>query len=75
MSDDAIQIVGYVAMGLVAISFLMRDIKALRFMNMIGAATFIWWGILLNQAPIYLLNTFIVLVNLYYLLKPTPPKK
>lgn len=75
MSDTTIEIIGYVAMGLVGISFLMKEIRVLRFFNLLGASTFILWGVLLKQPPIYLLNSFIVLVNLYYLLKKKEPKK
>lgn len=70
-----INILGYIAMALVGISFLMKDIRTLRLFNLVGAATFIVYGILLNEPPIYILNSFIVTVNLYYLfLKPKPKK-
>ncbi len=75
MTDSTIEIIGYIAMAFVGISFVMKGIKALRLFNLIGASTFIVYGILLNQPPIYLLNTFIVLVNLYYLLKSDTEKK
>lgn len=70
-----IEIIGYVAMALVGISFLMKDIKTLRFFNLLGASVFIIYGILLRQPPIYILNTFIVLVNLYYLRKASREQK
>ena len=63
------EVLGYIAMGFVGISFLMKNILTLRLLNLIGAATFIVYGIMLNEPPIYILNAFIVVVNLYYLLK------
>jgi|TARA_B110000971_G_C20022714_1_gene507169 hypothetical protein len=67
MSDSIIEYIGYVAMAFIGISFLMKDIRKLRLLNLIGAGLFIFYGILLKQPPIYLLNSFILLVNIYYL--------
>ncbi len=75
MTDTAIEIIGYIAMALIAISFLMKEIRLLRILNLLGAFAFIVYGILLKQAPIYLLNSFILLVHVYYLLKPKTEKK
>lgn len=67
MSDSIIEYIGYVAMAFIGVSFLMKDIRKLRLLNLIGAGLFIFYGILLKQPPIYLLNSFILLVNIYYL--------
>ena len=67
MSDSIVEYIGYVAMAFIGISFLMKDIRKLRLLNLIGAGLFIFYGILLKQPPIYLLNSFILLVNIYYL--------
>ncbi|MEN8786200.1 MAG: uroporphyrinogen decarboxylase [Flavobacteriales bacterium] len=75
MTDSTIEIIGYIAMALIAISFLMKEIRLLRIFNLLGAFTFIVYGVLLDQAPIYLLNSFILLVHVYYLLKPKTEKK
>ena len=71
MEETTIEYIGYVAMAFIGISFLMKDIRKLRLLNLIGAGLFIVYGILLKKPPIYLLNSFIVLVNIYYLF----PKK
>ncbi|MDB9932366.1 MAG: uroporphyrinogen decarboxylase [Flavobacteriales bacterium] len=72
-----VDIVGYLAMGFIGISFLMKDIRALRLLNLVGAGLFIAYGFLLtpSQPPIYILNSFIVLVNIYYLTKKPEVKK
>ncbi|MEZ7901876.1 MAG: hypothetical protein ACI8RY_000776 [Urechidicola sp.] len=67
MSDSIVEYIGYVAMAFIGVSFLMKDIRKLRLLNLIGAGLFIFYGILLKQPPIYLLNSFILLVNIYYL--------
>jgi hypothetical protein len=75
MSGTTIEYIGYVAMIFIGISFLMKDIRKLRLLNLIGAGLFIFYGILLKQPPIYLLNSFIVIVNLYYLFQKKEIKK
>lgn len=67
ISEFTIEIIGYIAMFLVGISFLMKNVRTLRFINLIGCLIFIFWGILINKPPVYILNSFIVLVNFYYL--------
>jgi hypothetical protein len=67
MSDSIVEYIGYIAMAFIGVSFLMKDIRKLRLLNLIGAGLFIFYGILLKQPPIYLLNSFILLVNIYYL--------
>ena len=59
--------IGYIASGVVLLSFLMRNMLYLRIVNTIGCAFFIVYGILLAQAPIIITNAAIVLINIYYL--------
>ena len=61
------EIVGYAASVLVAISLMMSNIIQLRIVNMIGAATFSVYGILIGSIPVAGMNGFIVLINIYYL--------
>ena len=62
---------GYMASLGVLTSFLMRDIKTLRIINSMGCILFVAYGVLLNfSIPIIFTNVAIVLVNIFYLLKP-----
>ena len=67
MSKLTINLIGYTAMTIVGVSFLMKNIKTLRLMNLTGCLIFILWGILIKEPAVYILNSFIVLVNFYYL--------
>lgn len=67
MSELIISLIGYTAMTIVGVSFLMKNIKTLRLMNLVGCLVFILWGLLIKEPPVYILNAFIVLVNFYYL--------
>lgn len=59
--------IGYAASLFVLLSFLMRNIATLRYVNSIGCLFFVAYGILLDSWPIIITNVAIVCVNVYYL--------
>lgn len=64
------EIIGYIASLGVLLSFLMKNIKALRIVNTCACAVFIVYGLLLEYSiPIILTNGAIVIINLVYLFK------
>lgn len=63
------ELIGYIASVLVAVSLMMSAIVKLRIVNMIGAFVFMVYGILINSVPVAAMNGFIVLINIYYLIK------
>ncbi len=67
MSEFQIEIIGYVASFFVAISFLFKNITTIRWINLIGCAVFILYGSLINSLPVIFTNSFIVIVQVYYL--------
>ena len=62
-------IIGYLAMGFVLLSFMMKSVKNLRIINTIGCCLFIVHGFLLIPVnwPIVATNIAIVVINIYYL--------
>ena len=66
---NSIEILGYVAMVLVAGSFLLKDVVKLRLVNALGAVCFVIYGVLIDSFPVTGLNIFVVCVNGYYILK------
>ena len=62
-------LVGYAAMAVLLVSFLMKNIRNLRLINSAGGLLFIAYGFLLEPIsfPIIITNTAIVCINLYYL--------
>lgn len=66
--------IGYLASLFVLLSFLMRNITTLRYVNSVGCLFFVAYGILLDSWPIIITNVAIVCVNFYYLVikKKTP---
>ena len=61
------QFVGYAGSVLIALSLMMKNIFKLRKVNLIGATTFAVYGFLVHAYPVLLLNSFIALVDIYYL--------
>jgi hypothetical protein len=61
--------IGYIAAGLVVISFLVSSrVRTIRLINMFGALAFIVYGILLDiNLPVIIPNVFITCIQFYYL--------
>lgn len=59
---------GTAASVLVAISLMQKNLKALRILNLIGAAAFSVYGFLIRAWPVFGLNGFIALIDLWYLI-------
>ena len=64
-----VELVGYIASVLVAVSFMLANIKALRMANLAGALMFTIYGILASAYPVVAINGFIALVNIRYLVR------
>ena len=60
--------VGYLAMTVLLISFMMKNVIKLRIINSVGCLFFVIYGIMISQYPIVVTNLAIILINLYYLL-------
>ena len=59
--------VGYLAMTVLLISFMMKNVTKLRVINSIGCLFFVIYGSLISQYPIVITNAAIILINFYYL--------
>lgn len=68
-SDLALQILGYVASALIAISLMMRSIVRLRWINLVGSVCFTIYGVLIEAYPVAAVNLAIVFINVYFLVK------
>jgi hypothetical protein len=58
---------GYISSVVVAVSLMMSNIKMLRWINLFGAAMFSVYGLLIDAYPVFVLNGFIALADIYYL--------
>lgn len=61
------QIIGYAASIIIAVSMTMNSIVKFRWINLVGAVTFSTYGFIIGAYPVGFLNGFIVAVDVYYL--------
>jgi hypothetical protein len=66
---DLIVIFGYAATVLIAVSLTMSSIVKLRIINFFGAACFAAYGLIIKAYPVFFLNGFITLIDIYYLVQ------
>lgn len=64
-----LEIFGYVASVIVAISLMMGSILKLRWYNLVGAVAFATYGLMIKAYPVAVLNFFIALADIYYLIQ------
>lgn len=68
MEEVLTQVSGYAASVFLIISFLLKNQKKLRTVNLIGCIFFVIYGFRLNQAwPIIIPNAIIALTQIYHL--------
>lgn len=73
--DQIKEIIGYIASILIAISLMMSSILKLRVINLIGALFFTAYGLLISAYPVAVVNFFIVLIDVYYLVQMLSSKE
>lgn len=61
------ELIGIAGTLFVLLSFLMKDIKMVRIINIIGAILFVVYGILINALSTWLLNAILVIIHIVYL--------
>jgi hypothetical protein len=70
-----IEWVGYLASLLVALSLTMSSIIKLRWINLVGAVLFTIYALIINALPVALVNGFISVVNVYFLVRISGKKE
>ena len=75
MDFNMVEIIGYVASIIVAISLTMKDIAKLRILNFIGCSFIVAYGVMINAIPVVATNAFIACVNVYFLMRMYQEKK
>lgn len=67
METNTLQIIGYLASVIIALSMTINSIVKFRWVNLVGALTFSTYGFLIGAMPVAFLNGFIVSVDIFYL--------
>lgn len=63
-----VELIGYLGSLLVAISLSMKSVWKLRWINLVGSAFFSFYGYLIGAMPIFVVNAYISVMNVWYLL-------
>lgn len=66
---NTVEVLGYIASLMIALSLTMKNIVKLRVLNFIGCMLFTTYALLINAWPVAVTNGFIACVNVYFLLK------
>jgi len=66
---DIMELIGYLASVIIAISMTMSSIVKFRWINLIGAGLFSIYGFIIGALPVGILNGFIAAVDIYYLIR------
>lgn len=64
-----VDVIGYIGSVVIAASLMMPNIKRLRWINLAGASIFCGYGALIGAVPVMFLNGWIVVVDIYYLIR------
>ena len=66
MLDTIVEVVGYIGMAFVVVSFAMKTIRVLRILNTIGAVLCCAYGFFTKTYPTAILNALLILINLSF---------
>lgn len=70
MSPEWAGYVGYAASFFVVLSFMLKNIKQIRIVNLIGCIAFVIYGVFSGMLwPIIIPNAILVVIQIYHLIK------
>lgn len=71
MSPEINNYVGYVASLFVVLSFVLKDLRKVRIVNLIGCICFVIYGYFSGLWPIIIPNAILCVIQLFHLIKKT----
>ncbi len=60
-----ITFLGYIASAFIILSLLMKNIKLLRYVNLLGCSLYAIYGLIIQSWPVFAMNFICVGINLY----------
>ena len=64
-----IELLGIIASLFIIAAFIFKDIKIIRILDAVGALLYVLYGILIHSFSNVLLNSFLVIIQIYHLIK------
>lgn len=72
MSPEITTYVGYLASFFIVLSFILKDLRKVRIINLIGCVCFVLYGVYNGMLlPVIIPNAILCFVQVYHLLKKT----
>lgn len=69
LMDNYMEIMAYIGSVIILMSFIVKDVKWLRLLNNVGCLIFLVYAFYHGRTPLILLNSGVILVNIYHLIK------
>lgn len=69
MAEFNFEIIGTIASIIVLLSFLMKGERRIRLINILGALVFVIYGVLIGAFSVWFLNSILVVIHIYKLIK------
>lgn len=68
---DIVEIIGYMASVFIVLSFMLKDVRKIRIINLIGCICFVIYGTMGEELrlPIAIPNAILCFIQAYYLIK------
>ena len=66
---EYVEFIGYLGSVLCAVSLMMKDIKKLRWLNLVASAILVAYSVFKNAGALVVTNAIIVLIDIYYIIK------
>ena len=73
--EEFMEIMAYVGSVVVFASFCVKSVKLLRVLNNIGCLIFLVYALYHGRTPLILLNSMVILVNIYHIWSDRKSKK
>jgi hypothetical protein len=67
--ENFMEIMAYIGSVIIFISFCTKNVKLLRILNNIGCLIFLFYAIYNGKIPLVILNSMVIGVNMFYLIK------
>lgn len=67
MSATQLEWIGYIASGVLALSFIITNVWYFRWVNLIGASLFAVYGLLIKSMPVFYLNGLIAGIDVFFI--------
>lgn len=64
-----VEVLGIIATLFILLAFCLNSEKQIRTVDIIGAILFVIYGILIKSLSVWLLNSILILINIYKLIK------